>query len=250
MPDIQSILPLSISRLTTFLICPAQFDFKYVRGIKTPATDALVRGVVVHSAVEEMYLAKQKNGTLPSIGDITPSITEEFAKQKQGANLSDEQKVFDDIMVSAKTYLDQLAPTIEPSVVEWATDFQIDGIPFTGRLDIVDKDLVIRDTKTSAKMPSDYVMEKDIQLTAYSIAFQQATGLTPKKVCRDYITTGKTPRVETYYAEKKPKDVDRLKKITHSLLGSVEHNLLYPNHQSMMCTPRACSYWDLCHKEW
>lgn len=100
-------------------------------------------------------------------------------------------------------YHEVVAPKIQPSIVEEPIQFEINGQPYSGQIDIgeeIDVDfgfgpperrLVIRDTKTTGRTPADgaYLLN----MTGYALSQRQATGKVEADTVLDYLVALKTP---------------------------------------------------------
>lgn len=103
-----------------------------------------------------------------------------------------------------RLYHNEVAPKIQPTIVEEPIQFEINGQPYSGQIDIgeeVDVDfgwgpperrLVIRDTKTTGRSPAEdaYLLN----MTGYAIAQRQVTGKIEADTVLDYLVALKEPK--------------------------------------------------------
>ncbi len=76
---------LSPSAAAEFKACPQSYLFQYLYGIRQPATTALARGSVCHSALEQLYDLQPSERTLPNLHNL-------FRQNWSKVRLSDEYK--------------------------------------------------------------------------------------------------------------------------------------------------------------
>lgn len=100
-----------------------------------------------------------------------------------------------------RLYRKQVAPRIQPEIVELPIQFKINGQPYSGQIDLGHRvfdpatrssKLVIRDTKTTARMPqeSQYLLN----MSGYAISQRQVTGEIEADTVLDYLVATKTPQ--------------------------------------------------------
>lgn len=187
---------LSASSIATFLRCGRQWEFAYVYAIKSPPTVRLVVGSAAHEAVELNYRQKMDTGEDLPVGDVKDAFSdaydrlivdvmpEEDEKESPGEGKDSGIRVVD-------IYHQKVAPTVHPVMVEEQVQFKLNGIPFSGYIDLVDQHRRIRDLKTSKKKPSrnDYLLA----MIGYAIGFRQKTGEDERSVVLDYVVRTKEP---------------------------------------------------------
>lgn len=152
---------LSASSVKQFLRCPRQWAYVRVLGIKLPPDGGLVAGKAFHTAAEQTMLRKLETGVDPT-SDEAASIAADAAQEEIDAG---EVRYDDEFYTSAGSIKDKaarfasrwamdVAPTITPAEVEAPFEAIINGVKVVGRIDLIDKDSVVRDWKTSGKKPA------------------------------------------------------------------------------------------------
>lgn len=208
----------SISEIETFLKCPARWHYKYVQGLDDPSGPAAVWGSAFHSAVEAYYTGQE----LPPMAE---DVAEAFA-----------------------VYREAIASKVRPMEgwTERWIEWEIGGVPFHGRIDCVDDQLTVRDTKTKSRRPNQEDVNHALQLTGYWEGVRQTLGESPKAVAWDVLVRNKKPVAETYIADRTPQDVGRLTRIVHTVLEQADKGLIYPRWGQMDAFCAACPFRDHC----
>ena len=199
---------ISASRLGTWLGCRLKFYFRYVAGIYKPATPARHIGSVVHQVLQQWNLARWRRA--PLAGEI---ITAVFGRAWASANLGEEiawNRAEDENEDTAKAtalglielYLRETPiPTGErPEAVEVMVekDLAAQGLPkLVGVLDLVRAGGRIVDFKTTGKTPNAELTlhTNDIQLTAYSLLYREATDRRETALELHHLVKTKTPKL-------------------------------------------------------
>jgi RecB family exonuclease len=210
----------SISEIETYLRCPARWHYRYVEHLPDPPGPAAEWGLAFHQAVEAFY----QRQPLP---ELAP-----------------------DLAAAWTAYRDAIAQHVRPLpdwVERWVT-FTLADAPFVGRIDCVDDQLTVRDTKTRARRPTQDELNDSLQLTAYWAAVAQTLGTPPRAVAWDLLIRLKTPVAETWIADRTPRDVARLERIVARVLTAQAQGHIWPHWGSLGCS--TCPYRDRCLTDW
>ena len=245
---------ISASQINTYLRCPAQYYYRYVRGMKIPPSSALTRGKCVHAGAEFNYRQKIESHKDIPVNEVTEYVASEFEAQADdtaGAKGEEPGKIKDVTISLSKTYHTLLAPSIQPILVEQEILLNIEpyDILLKGYVDLVDSNLWVRDTKTSARSPNADVLDKSLQLSAYAYSMQKITGDMPKGVALDYVVATKVPKVVTLEGTRTQQQVDRFVSIAGRVGRAISEGCFYPSEQNFLCSPERCGYWKICHEE-
>lgn len=244
----------SPSQLAMYQRCPASYYYRYILGIITPPSAALTRGRAVHRGQEFNFRQKiesRKDLPLKEVQEFTAAAFEEeapetdFQKEKPG-------QVKDSTIELATLYHNEMAPTIQPKAVEQRVEVAFDNTDYTllGYIDLIDENNRIRDTKTAKQTPSKTATRDNLQLAAYSIMHRTITGENETGVSLDYLVSLKTPKIVTLEATITAADRARFLNTMASITRAIKLEVFFPNHNSFLCTPEHCGYWDQCHKDW
>lgn len=186
-------LVLSASSVTTFLRCGTQWENAYVKGIRLPPTLKQARGLAVHEAVEVNMRQKVDTREDLPISDVMDAAHDAYVRQAVDA-IDDPKEVaiFAGSTVDlAAVYHREIAPEIQPIAVEIPVQFEIDGTPYSGQVDIIDEMERVRDTKTTARRPKPE--SYTIAMTGYALSYRQGTGKKETDTILDYVVATQKP---------------------------------------------------------
>ncbi len=245
---------ISPSQLNMYLRCPAQYKFRYVDQIILPPRSALTKGKAVHKGQEHNY--RQKIDTfrdlkLSEVQEATAAEFEAGAQETEWESGEDVGKIKDDTISLASLYHTEVAPQVQPVLVEEKVTVEFEDADYSllGFIDVLDNKGFIRDTKTTARTPSEDEITKNLQLTAYSLAHRHIMGTEETGVKLDYLVQTKTPKVVSLEAKRTEQDIKRFLSIVGRVTDAIRAGSYYPNPGNFMCSEKNCGYWKLCHQE-
>lgn len=182
-------LMLSASSVTTFLRCGVQWEYAYVKKVRARPTVKQVLGISAHEAFEHNLLTKQVTKIdLPE--DVVLDIfSTAYDRQVYDATYDEDDPPEDakdqGVKLVRKQHL-EIAPSIEPMLVEAPIQFEINGVIWTGTIDFVDGKLRVRDWKTSKRKPSS-ASNYQLAMTGYALGFRQMTGQIESDIQLDFM---------------------------------------------------------------
>lgn len=240
---------ISPSQINMYLRCPMQYKFRYIDELVLPPRAAMTKGKSVHRGIE--YNMTQKIGTqqdlkLNDVLDFTAASFEEFAEDTEWEQSDDIGKTKDESISLVTLYHENIAPTIQPMMVEEKVEVDVNGIKLLGYIDLIDNNGYIHDTKTASRSPSQNEADKNLQLSAYALAYRELMGMPEKGVKLDYLVQTKKPKVVTLEACRTEQDIKRFSGILQSIAKCIENEIFYPNPTNMMCNERWCGYYHQC----
>jgi RecB family exonuclease len=250
---------LSASSVNTFLRCGRQWYYAYVAGIRIPPTVRLIRGIAVHKAVETNMAQKVESKTDVPLDVVMDAYDNSWTAEADGGLLVEEDAKESPGEAKDKGYQlvelhhKEVAPNIQPLWVEKAVQFTINGIPFSGQLDLahevpsMDPDpeaeaigLEIVDTKTTARKPvgNSYLLN----MTGYAIGARQITGKKESNTRLDYLIATKAPYYLPISAGGPITDTEilRFANVVESVSESISAGKFVPN--GLIGSPPACSW--------
>lgn len=190
-------LILSASSVATYLRCPKQWEFAYIYKERRPPTIKQGLGIASHEAYDADMTAKLATGeNLPTnvVLDVFSTgydamWTEGFSQIKDEDEDPGEAK--DQQIKVVRKYRKDLAPLIDPIMVEQDFMIEVDGQLYSGTLDLASVDRTIdkvkvRDWKNTAQKPSDtsrYVFG----MIGYALGYRALTGDIEDEVQLDYL---------------------------------------------------------------
>ncbi len=240
---------LSGSSVSTFLRCAKQWEFAYVYRLRRPPTLRLVVGSAGHTAVEGDMTQKMVTAVDLPEEDVLDSFSTAYdAEVVDTENTDVERGVAKDTGIRQMKYWHgNIAPDVDPMLVEEPIAFTIDDLTYTGTLDIADTKMRIRDWKFSQKTPSSgeaYL----INMIGYAIGFRVATGVTERQVILDFVVGLKTKTKHVQFASEGPvpdASIKAFSGILRDVNQSVQAGIFPPTGiKSGACS--WCGYKDIC----
>ena len=196
---------LSGSSLNTFLRCAKQWEYAYVYRLRRPPTLRLVVGSAGHDAVRVDLQQKMETAVDLPVDDVKDLFSTAFDREL--ADNEDDPKAQgaakDTGIRQISFWHQEVAPDVDPILVEEPIAFLLDGITITGTLDIVDARMRLRDWKFSQKTPSSgeaYLLN----MVGYAIGFRVSTGLIESRAILDHIVGLKTKTKHVQFASEGP----------------------------------------------
>lgn len=241
---------LSVSQLKMYLRCPLQYFFRYVCGLKVPPTGDLTLGRAVHQTLHDNYHQKVKSYKDLPLSDVTDIFSEHWEREKQETIFQKSEKpgkIKDDGVGLLKTYFENVAPNVQPMEVE--REFLINtaktSLPIKGYIDLVDSSGRIIDHKTTKRSYPNNAIEKDVQLTAYSMAYRALHGRDETGVRLDVMVRNKQPKIQQLYGTRTEADIGRFLRLAKQVEMGINTGVYYPN-DNYMCG--ICGYQEMCEK--
>lgn len=224
---------LSASSVTTFLRCGQQWYLAYVEGVKSPPTLKQARGIAVHKAVEVNMQQKIDSRVDLPVSDMLDAYSTSYDSVGADGFAPDDNvtagQIKDEGYKLVELHASQVAPSIQPVQVERPVQFDLNGIVFSGQIDLEDSEGRIRDTKTTARKPTgeSYILN----MTGYALAKRQADGDTESDIVLDYLVATKTPYYLPIAAGGPVTDdqIVRFANVVESVAGSIRAGSFAPS---------------------
>jgi len=261
LPETDVMLPsgyLSVTQVGTFIRCPKQYEFRYVKGIISPPQARIAEGSAMHKALEAGHRERMVSGTTAPLGVLMDAHNDAWKDEKQRVEVWDEESPESLILKRARVFLSEyhkhFLPHIEPIGVErrfWAT--VEDNIPVLGYIDLIavdsnprlrhrdepEKEVV--DYKVIAKTYSKNEVDGNLQLTTYS----HATGI--PRVRFDMFVKTKTPAVKSLSSIRTSQDWKWAQRIFSDIGHAISKGVFPPTMPTeWCCTKKWCGYFPLC----
>lgn len=145
------------------------------------------------------------------------------------------------------TYHKNLAPKIQPVEVEreFLLDTGVTELPLKGYVDLIDDQHYIIDHKTSKRSFPKDAAERDIQLTAYAMAYRKLYGQDERGVRLDTMVRTKQPKIQQLKATRTQADIERFLRLAGKVEQGIKAGIFYPN-DNYMCN--ICGYREMREK--
>lgn len=248
----------SHSLIDTYLDCPRKAEYRYVEGIESPKSTALVKGSATDEVWNTALAAKIAGEVMPTdeLVELTESAFRRVVHDEGGVSsidwgeVSDRKAAARAALNSAKTlsriWADQLYPHIEPTAVQVELTRELpSGRQFIGFLDyegVIEGQEGIGDNKTGSKRMAKGDAGKALQPYAYawlkdepiSFVFSRAID-TGSNRYSEFVWTGRSAKDNAWYGV---------------LVGQVERafteGIFPPNPRSNLCSPKWCPFFERC----
>lgn len=245
---------LSFTQINMFLHCPRQYGFRYIEGLKTPPSGAMVQGRVWHETLERNY--RQKVG---SDSDLPMGEMQEFFAARFDETLTNEEvalepgekpgRLKDQGVAIVAAHHRAIAPTVRPLLVE--ERFTIDlghDFPFdlVGVWDLIERDGTIVDNKSYAKTPYQENLDKDLQFTAYALGYRATRGRVEPGLRMDAVIKTANPRAVQLQTHRTNDDCRWFLGLIEEVCKAIKSEFFFPNPNGRHCSPRLCGYFSRC----
>jgi len=245
---------LSFTQLNTFLRCPRQYAFRYIQGIRTPASGAMIQSRVWHETVERNYRQKIASHADLPIADLQAFFAERFDEVLRFEEIAfesgeDPGALKDQGLAILAAHHHEIAPRVKPLLVEKPFRVSLgDQFPYelTGVWDLVEEDGTVVDNKAYSKTPNQHDLDRDLQLTVYSLAYRAAFGEIEKGLRVDAVIKTKDLKALQLRTARTNRDCQWLLGLIEEVAGAIAQGVSYPNPNGWHCAPRFCGYWDRC----
>ena len=244
---------ISASRLSCWLACRLKFYFRYVAGLRKPATPALRVGTVIHGLLQQWNLARWRKAPLK--GEVLRTVFEQLWTAAQSEEPLDwqgeEAGVKANALATVEAYLkDTPIPLRErPEAVEVRVEKSLaaHGLPtLVGVLDLVRQGGRIVDFKTTSRTPDPEQVRHthEVQTTAYALLYREATDRVESGIELHHLVRLKTPKlVVTQIGPASAPQVQKLLRLIDSHVRGVAAED-YPPAPGMQCA--ACEFFAEC----
>lgn len=251
----ESLKEMSYTKINMYLRCPLQFQYRYVEGIKIPPPSGLAFGISGHTALEHNYHEKVKTKADVPVDTMTDVFVDTWRTYRGEMALKKDEN-FDTIenegIAVLRGYHKEVAPGIVPRLVEEMFTIPLtDALSLTGKIDIVDLHEAIHDHKFTKKSPAANVLDKDLQVSAYILAYRTLMNKEESGCFFNYAVRTKTPKFTHREATRTDRQLERFKNIAKAVARQIEvsykNGVFYPNPTGWTCTFDNCGWWRLCH---
>jgi putative RecB family exonuclease len=214
----------------SYLGCSLRFFFERVLQLPRPTSAALHLGKAVHAALQQFHLAlwRGEDHKSETVSDFFETAFKEL-EAKEGpvkwTATKTREKSFADGQRVVLAYLESPEVLTEmPKAVEVFLSERIAGlsVPLTGAMDLVRRDFTPVDFKSAAAKPNPAVaaFDHELQLVAYQLMLESATGETPPALELVFLVKTKVPQVIKVSVP--PADSQRKERVVRLLETAVE----------------------------
>lgn len=245
----------SSTQLEMFRRCPRQYEYRYIKGIKSPPNSALVLGSAVHKGIEHNYRRKFEKKRPAPADEVFDAYDQAFEKGKYGIEFEEaEGQVKDKGYAMSKLHYNDIAPTVQPTQqpeFEFLVDMEGVSKPVKGFIDVigttdVGRNVVI-DNKTAGKKKTQFETDLSDQLTMYHYAHKVKFGKKPDALALDVMIGNKSGvDKQRLVTRRTDEQIKGFVETVQSIDSSIRAGNFPPTNQSSVCSwcgyNRQCTY--------
>lgn len=245
---------LSASQINLYLLCGLKYKYNYIDNLPKPfKPSALAFGSALHSALAWLHKQKMKNKNV-KIETLHRIFDSDWYSQKLEQEIKykeTEQELA--LIANAKEFLSMYYENNHIEVKAYELPFRVPLVnPFNGEdlkiemegyIDLVEKEDTIVEFKTSAQRMSESDIHSNLQLTAYSYAYQKLYHKLPRLLKIVNFIKGKNPRISIVETNRSEKSFRGFFYLAQSVLKAIKSNIFVPR-RGYWC--RDCEYASIC----
>jgi hypothetical protein len=245
---------LSYSSINTFLECSKRWKYQYVDAIEQPTSPDLILGSAFHGTVEGKILSRYHNKPLDSERLWDETWNEQLAQNNIGNELWIEDTYDTGLSMIQSPEVSELMNNLEPLVfdgrpmVEEKISLNLDGVdvPVVGYIDIITKDGVPGDFKTSKRHWSKTKAENEIQPLFYLLALNRNKAL-EQYYFRHYVFLKEPPYdVQVFETHFDSGEIEFLKDMIRSVWQCIQAGSYHENPKTWLCREIFCPFYSMC----
>ncbi len=249
------------SQLVKFEMCGEAYRRQYVEGEKDLSGTAALRGSGVHGGAQVNHVQKKKTGKDLPKKDIIDAAVAAFEAKKvtEGFRLTPDEasiglsptmaRTVQTITVLTGLYADQVAPRIQPDLIEEKITVEIPGtdVDLAGTIDLSTTDGRLKDFKTANRSKSQKDADESLQLTLYDFLYEKKTGRKPAGVDLEVLVDLKTPKTQLISTVRTQRDRLVLFNRTNMMLKARKAGIFAPAQVgSWNCSSKWCTFFSTC----
>jgi len=251
---------ISPSQIASYLRCGEMYRRRYICKEVIPPGIALIKGRSIHTGAEANHRQKIESHKDMKKKDIVEIAVNDVdaIKAEDGYSLTKEEqsvgakkvlgRVKDRIAIVAGLYAEEVAPTIQPILVEETFRIELPGsYDLLGRIDYCDEKEIIGDIKTSGKSKSQADIDGSDQMTFYHLAYLNRFGHPPAGLRMDILVDKKIPAVQPLTSTRDNQDYQILLNKINAMIAGLKAGVFLPAPEnSWICSKKFCGYFSSC----
>lgn len=252
---------ISPTQLEMYLRCAEAWRRRYIEGEKLPPSVPLARGRGLHAGAAQNFGQKIiSHEDLPAEKVAAAAVDDvEAVIRQEGLYLSPEESsigsakvigaVKDSVARLARTFVQQIAPRIQPAFVEKLITIPVLDCThdLKGRIDVATEGDCVVDLKSSNKRMTQDQVDRSDQLTFYDAAFEYEMDRDCQGVSLEVLVGTKKPRVQSLRRMPSPRDRRILLAKINTMLAGIKAGIFLPAAPgAWWCSPKYCGYAQTC----
>jgi len=240
--------------MNMWLRCPRQWEYRYVKGLKMPPSGALIEGGCYHKALEVNFRQKITSFEDMLVDECLDAYSDEWEARLKAEELIDWQGkplsfYKNEGVVLVTEYMASISQFVQPVRVEAAGISEIAGVVFVCIPDLVDRNTIVIDHKTSARDYQQKDVDNDIQLSA------QAFLLGRQIVAHFHVAVkGSRPHIQISRTFRTHKDIEWWYEMAVGIIAQMKTGFAPPRSvdafgkRGYWCSEKWCGFYGICQK--
>jgi len=238
------------------LRCPAQYEFRYIKGLKIPPAGVLVQGGAYHEALATNFLYKLRSQSDMKIADVLDAFSTSWENQLRKHQTAEGEgfdkinwasnpgTLKDEAISMLQIYHRTIAPMIMPEQVEQELEISISkDLNYKGIIDLVDISKIVIDHKLTGRRISQQDADKDIQVTGYHF-LRNSEEQELKAAFHNAVKT--TKQVHIIETIRTKGNIDWWLSLIKKVSRQIESGIFPPNPTGILCSEQFCGFYKLC----
>jgi len=247
---------LSYSSISTWLMCPRSWKFRYLDKVQAPTSPALVFGSAFHNVIGA-YLAATPVNRVP-LSEMWPTYWNQQLEEELEINWGKDtaESCFNDgiRILSAegvREVIDDLSVIVDDQglYIERFVELRVPDVPvpIIGYIDMISEDGTPVDFKTSSRAWNSDKAQSEIQPLFYLAALTQSSNISHDFRFRHIIfTKTKNPQAQVIESQRSLSECFWLLTMIRDVWQAIDAGHYPPNPTGWKCSERSCEYWHLC----
>jgi len=259
----------SATQIGMFLRCARQWAFRYVENRKVKPSGAMKQSGVFHTVAEVNYRQKMHTREDMTSEEMTDYFSDLFETEWEREELmplqaGESKGGFKDQGIDiVREHRLNIAPLVQPLAVEQKFELTLgkDDYSFglSGRIDVIDSSRAIRDNKAIGRTPSQDEIDRDIQLSTYSLAnrvllrhqnpemdIAELQKLIEPELTLDAIIKTKRPEARVFRTRRSREGLRMHLNTIGNIAKAIRADAFPRNPTGWWCSEKWCGYWKDC----
>ncbi|MBI9043515.1 MAG: PD-(D/E)XK nuclease family protein [Anaerolineaceae bacterium] len=242
---------LSYSSISTYLLCPKSWKYRYIDKIPSLPSEALAFGGAFHETIEDFLrfrgdleeIWEEKWQEKVSVSEIQFDQGSVQSLFEDGLRLLSNKEIFEGLSSIEVMKIDG-NPLIETKV---SLNIPNVEVPIIGYIDIIEDDGIPADFKTSHSSWTTQKAANEIQPLFYLYALEQSVfELSDYTFTHHIFVKTKMPKYQKIRTTFDPRQFDWLARLIQNVWHSINQKSFFENPNTWKCSSKYCDYWSIC----
>ncbi len=248
---------ISVSQINLYRTCSLKYRFQYIDQLpKLTRPVPLVFGSAVHATLEWLHKARKAGGQ-PPLDDLLRVFEADWHAQCLDVEILFPDTSAAQFLVKGKELLSAYYHRPPRPVQDAEVFFQVPlvnpvtgevlEVPLRGVMDLIEADGTLIEFKTSLRRVPVAELPDQVQLTAYSYAYELLFGRAPTALQLVNLVRTRQPAIEVHKTDRNKQDYERFFYLAKEVHRGIQTSVFIPNRGCWLC--KDCEYERDC-REW